>query len=403
MRIVLINPCFSEGMGYIENCLPKALASLGHEVFLLTSTGQVYFNHPFYKATYKEFLGESVVEPVEKQIDGYVLKRLSFRLIAGKVLLKGLIKTIRQVDPDIVQTFDPFSLINIQVILAKPFMHYKIFTGNHIMQSVFPLALSPGNKLILKRFLFYVTRTLPAKFFNVFIEKSFPITVDAWTISEKYYSIPVSKMRIIPLGIDTQLFQPPWTEQLLKKKEDKRSEFGINNDEILCIYTGRFSEGKNPLCLAHAVALLRSKGEKYKGLFVGHGVQLEKIRELDGCITLPFLKFSDLADIYLMGDIGVWPREESTSMLDASASGLPLIISNKVQATERINDIGYTYIENDVTSMSTILLKLRSQEIRKILGRKGVERMVSHYSWIRMAELRIEEYHISDRKNLTNQ
>ncbi len=70
MRIVLISDWFAEKMGYAENCLPKALAALGHEVHLVTSIGQVYFNSPSYSATYEEFLGPAVVPAGVKAWDG---------------------------------------------------------------------------------------------------------------------------------------------------------------------------------------------------------------------------------------------------------------------------------------------------------------------------------------------
>ncbi len=392
MRIVLINPYFSEGMGYLENCLSKALASLGHDVFVITSTGQVYFNQSFYNNSYGKFLGKPILEPVRKRIDGYHLIRLPFKFIFGKVVLSGLRGVLKEINPDIVQTFDPFSFLNIQSILFKFGLNYKIFTANHIMKSVFPLAnCKKGEKRFL-RIIFYLTRTLPGKFVNKFIEMSFPITVDAMDISAKYYSVPQNKMKIIPLGVDTQLFKPPVTDELKIIRDRKRKDFGLEEDDILCIYTGRFSEGKNPLCLAKAINKLVDNGEKYKGLFIGDGQQVEEIRKLKGCIIINFVLFNELADMYLIGDIGVWPREESTSMLDAAASGLPLIISNTVQATERIKDIGYTYNENDSDDLADTLLKLKDTDLRKKLGSKGVERMRNNYSWIKMAELRLNEF-----------
>jgi glycosyltransferase involved in cell wall biosynthesis len=392
MRIVLINPYFSEGMGYLENCLSKALASLGHDVFVITSTGQVYFNQPFYEKTYGKFLGKPILEPVRKQIDGYELIRLPFRSVFGKVVLIGLKNVLKEIKPDIVQTFDPFSFLNIQAIIFKVSLNYKVFTANHIMKSVFPLAGYNRGERILERTIFFLTRTLPGKFLNNFIEMSFPITIDALDISSKFYSYPLNKLKIIPLGVDTQLFAPPVSDELMARRTRKREDLGIGMGDILCIYTGRFSEGKNPLCLAKAINKLIDEGEKYKGLFIGDGIQAEEIKKLKGCIITDFVLFNDLADLYAIGDIGVWPREESTSMLDAAASGLPLVISNTVQATERIKDIGFTYSENNSDDLAGTLLKLKDPDLRKELGSKGVERMRDQYSWIKMAEIRLNEF-----------
>jgi len=132
--------------------------------------------------------------------------------------------------------------------------------------------------------------------------------------------------------------------------------------------------------------------ENYRGLFIGNGMQAKQIKRLDGCIIKEFVLFNELADFYRMADIGVWPREESTSMLDAAASGLPLIISNTVQAVERIKNNGLTYIENDVDDLVNVLLQMKEDQIRKQFSIHGVKKMKSSFSWIKMAEVRLEEY-----------
>ncbi len=35
MVIVYVNPFFTDGMGYIENCLPRAMAKRGHKVYYI--------------------------------------------------------------------------------------------------------------------------------------------------------------------------------------------------------------------------------------------------------------------------------------------------------------------------------------------------------------------------------
>ena len=59
MKIVLIQLWHSENMGYTDNMLPKYLAKLGHEVHLITSNGQIYFNSPEYSEVYEDALGGS--------------------------------------------------------------------------------------------------------------------------------------------------------------------------------------------------------------------------------------------------------------------------------------------------------------------------------------------------------
>ena len=39
---------------------------------------------------------------------------------------------------------------------------------------------------------------------------------------------------------------------------------------------------------------------------------------------------------YRAADIGIWPRQESMSMIDAASSGVPLIVSDKIGEPERV-------------------------------------------------------------------
>ena len=57
LKIAIVSGFYSEGMGYSENCLSKALAKLGHDVHVVTSTYNVYGSEPLYDADYREFLG----------------------------------------------------------------------------------------------------------------------------------------------------------------------------------------------------------------------------------------------------------------------------------------------------------------------------------------------------------
>ena len=68
MKIVFITEFFSEKMGYSENCLAKAMASLNHEVHVIASDLQVYGNKKNYKSTYEQFLGPKVQELGSKEM-----------------------------------------------------------------------------------------------------------------------------------------------------------------------------------------------------------------------------------------------------------------------------------------------------------------------------------------------
>ncbi|MGE0088150.1 MAG: glycosyltransferase family 4 protein [Bacteroidales bacterium] len=387
MKIVFLSVWFSDKMGYIENCLPKALAKLGHEVHVVSSTAQVYYNELNFESIYKPYLGENILQPGKSQIDGFTLHRLPFRTIGGKILIKNLGKKLKEIEPDIVQSFDPFSFITLQGAFYKLHLSYKYFTANHIVASVFPLYHKDKNNLI-KKTLFFFTRTMPGKLISVVTSRCYPATIDALEIAVKYYGIPKHKAKLVPLGVDTDFFFPLQND----KRNDIRKDMSVSSNDLLCIYTGRFTEGKNPLLLAKAIHKLVEMNEPFKALFLGDGPQKEEINKLKGCIVHDFIPYHELPNFYRIADIGVWPRQESTSMLDATACGLPIIISNRVQAKERIEGNGLTYIENDVDDLVRALLKMKNKELRSEFSETGIDKIKIKYSWSSIAADREKDY-----------
>jgi glycosyltransferase involved in cell wall biosynthesis len=79
-------------------------------------------------------------------------------------------------------------------------------------------------------------------------------------------------------------------------------------------------------------------------------------------------------------------------MIDAAACGLPIVISNKVQAMERVDGNGLTYVENDVNDLAAVIKKLKDASLRSQLGNFGVSKIQNNYSWDKIAKERIEDY-----------
>ncbi len=169
----------------------------------------------------------------------------------------------------------------------------------------------------------------------------------------------------------------------------------------MCIYTGRFSEDKNPLLLAKAVTHLRDMGEPFRGLFVGNGTQAEAIRSCPGCVVHPFVPFYELGDFFRSADIGVWPTQESTSMMDAAACGLPIVVNDTLVAVERIKGNGIAYKLNDLDDLVRALRSLKDPQERSRLGSLGAEKMAREFSWESVAKRRLADYEaaLDSRKN----
>lgn len=392
MRIAIVSNMFSERMGYLPNCLPKALAYWGHDVHVVASNAQAYFDTPFYKETYEAHLGPPFVSTGVKLLDGFTLHRLPLLQWRRRLGIKGLYGVLKDLQPDVVQALDVIHLTAYQAALYQPLLGYRFFTANHIVASVFPAATEhhrPGAAERLRLFLGLVplgrlvsSRTI----------KCYAATPDALDIAVRFLGVPAEKLVLTSLGTDTEIFHPADTEVSQRERSALRAKLGFNDEDIVCIYTGRFTDFKNPLCLAQAIALLVKMGEPFRGLFVGTGPQQAGIEALPGNSVCPFVWHEELPQLYRAADIGVWPQQESMSMLDAAACGIPIVISRRVQAVERVEGNGETYIEGDVSDLVRALLSLRDPSRRNQLGHAGAYKMAGAYSWKSIAQQRLRDY-----------
>ena len=393
MRIVLIVDWFSEKMGYSDNFLPKALASLGHEVHVVTSNGQVYFNNlPLYKKNFEPFLGPGVVDCGVKTLDGYTLHRLPYMEWRGRVRIKGLVGKLRSVRPQIVEVSELICLTTYEAAIAKLLLGYKLFVECHVHASVFPPAIRKGG--IKERLYWLLYAATIGYLVSSLSEKCYPVSTDASDVAIRFLGVQKHKVEICSLGVDTDLFKPPSDEASQQVRLQLREKLGFSHSDIVCIYTGRFSMGKDPLHLAQVIGSLVAQGEPFRGLFVGNGsqVDVEAIRACPGCVIHPFVPIRELPPFYWAADIGVWPKQESTSQLDAAACGLPIILSDRVRVRERIDGNGLVYEEDNPHDLARQIRILADPEIRRRMGEYGVRKMREHFSWDRIARQRIQDY-----------
>lgn len=386
MKIVIVSAFYSEGMGYSENSLPKALASMGHEVHVVTSNLNVYGNEDGYKKTYEFFLGPADQGTGEFDSVGYKVTRLNSRIVSGYVYITGLYKKIKELKPDIVQVTEIASLNCFKLALIKPLLGFKLFTESHQHLSVVKPYVKNPKLDPFKNIIYKLTRTFPSFMASLMIEKCYAIAPDCVEVANKFYGVPKAKVRLQPLGTDTILFSPSINEIQQEERKLTRQKLGYNDDDIVCIYTGRFSEDKNPLLLAEAVHHLVNKGLNFHCLFIGEGIQRDEMLKRDNVTILDFMKHSELAVYYRAADVGVWPKQESMSMLDGASSGLPLVVTDAIGELERVNGNGRTYIDGNLDSLINTIESLSNKDERIVLGKIGSKKMVEKYSWINIAK-----------------
>lgn len=393
MRVALLTEAFARNMGYLENILPKYLARLGAEVHVITANLLPYHYMADFNQTYGSFMASTALSPGSVEAcDGFTLHVLPHRRALGYSLMVGLGNKLRYIQPNIVQTTAAIGWLPVQAAFYKSFLGYKLFTGNHYHASVFPLAQKYVPPWDRRRLHCAVTRALPGWAVSLVTEKCYAITKDCADLVTTYFGVPRRKVDLCPLGVDTELFTPASSEKDRNERNSIRQRLGFAGGDIVCIYTGRFSEDKNPLLLGKAVRRLREMGQPFRGLFVGNGVQAHALAALPECVIHPFVPVQELGAYFRAADIAVWPTQESTSMLDAAACGLPIVVNHTMGAPERVTGNGATYRLNDLEDLVQVLLGLRDVETRNRLGARSAEKMFTEFSWFSLAQRRLRDY-----------
>jgi glycosyltransferase involved in cell wall biosynthesis len=210
MKIAIVHYWHTEGMGYSDNLLPKALAKLGHEVHVIVGNANVYFYGPRYKEVYEPIFGPGIVSCGVKQVDGYILHRLPFYFYCPfkakfhrfeEFGILNLYMYLVRLQPDIVQT------LAINTIVSYHSAHYardynkKLFTECHIHESVF----NPPNRRFRQA---YNSINPFLRHINKYSVLCYPIAPDVANIVSDYYKVPKRKQKIQSLGVDTDIFHP---------------------------------------------------------------------------------------------------------------------------------------------------------------------------------------------------
>ncbi len=403
MKIVVISDWFTEKMGYSENCLPKALAALGPEVHVVTSDAQIYFDSPYYKDTYEPFIGPPLAECGIKRLDGYTLHRLPHgrstnRLWRNRLRIQSLVRKLAELEPDIVQTFDVACPTTYEAALGKVWLRYDLFLEAHTHASVWsPRPRSASLTARMREGAVAAANRLV----SAACVKCYPISTDAAEIAVRFGGIDPMKIDICPLGVDTALFTPAADPASQEQRRRLRFELGFSDREVVCVYTGRFTEDKGPCYLAQAIERLVSEGAPVRGLFVGCGAERDvaAIRASAGCVVHPFVPVCDLPRFYRAADVGVWPKQESTSQLDAAACGLPLVLSDRIQVRERVDGNGLTYLEGDPADLAAKIRTLIDPERRRRMGALGAAKVRRQFAWDLVAKRRLADY-LAARRSL---
>lgn len=201
--------------------------------------------------------------------------------------------------------------------------------------------------------------------------------------------LPSAKLHLVPNGVDSSVFRPG------EPRGELRSRFGLSANRVVIGHVARFSPVKNHALLLDAFALTHYRHPEAFLALIGDGSLRPEIEQRIAVLGLQshvglWGLADDLAPLYRDFDVFVLSSiAEGTSMsiLEAMASGLPVVATDVGGNSDLIGDSGVLVPTQDAAALSAALEHLiLSPDDRMALGRAARLRVENQYSESGMAD-----------------
>jgi glycosyltransferase involved in cell wall biosynthesis len=186
------------------------------------------------------------------------------------------------------------------------------------------------------------------------------------------YGVPEDRIRIVPRGIDLNVFDPARTK--VARVVDLASRWNLPDDASVVMLPGRLTRWKGQSLFIEALALLKDRlgGDNFKivGLLVGADQgreayraeleQLVKSRGLAGQVQL-LGHCADMAAAYMLTDVVVSastdPEAFGRVVAEAQAMGRPVVVADHGGAAEQImaGETGWLFPPGDAKALADAL------------------------------------------------
>ncbi len=200
-----------------------------------------------------------------------------------------------------------------------------------------------------------------------------------------------SRSVVIPNGIDDALI----ARDIYANREKNRKRFGLDLQDHVAIFVGRLSIEKSVDVLIKSWVIVRAHDPKAMLMIVGYGPMEQKLRQLakklgvgssvifTGCISRRELLRQSIyacADIYVSASK---IENQSMSMIEAMAHGLPIVATNKRGVSELVDETNGIPVTSGARPIAKGVITLFSDEVRRkklSLGsiKKSKEHCTSH-------------------------
>jgi len=187
----------------------------------------------------------------------------------------------------------------------------------------------------------------------------------------EYEGVEPSKIDVVYNSVELSFFSPGQKDTGLMDK------LKISKTDKVIMFVGKLTSWKNPFTLLYASKILLQRGLSLKILLAGQGAQksnLQKTAELLGLtqniIFLDFIENTELNIYYRLADVFVmpsmttiaWEDQFPFAVVEAMASGLPVIVTQSGGMPELVGDTGRIYPQGNYRELAKHLYEILTDE-----------------------------------------
>jgi len=353
------------------------LAKRGYNVYLIYS----YLEHPEKVVS----LGKA---PEHKNFHMFGLPGYdrNVRVLIDRVRRIFFIKGLsRRIKVSCFHAHDYYSALN--CVLAgqgkKTILHLHGIVSEEDLKLV-PFHLLSAGSIVKKLVRYFVNVVLEVLTFNL-VRGIICVSEYPWHDALRK-SLVRNKIMILRNGVDVGIFR-----RKPKKRDRLRRAMNISDDVVVCMYFGRMAASHGPLLLSKAIPTVNEKTGGVIFLFVGEGVQKERIVEDVRDQRLSNVFFPSVTrpeDIYSASDIFLdnlsnIVKGHGISILEAMASGVPVITGRdeiKEKAFVEGEEILFAEKDDPKDIAEKIVSLVFDSKKREELSLRGRKRVVADFS-----------------------
>ena len=376
LKVLHIEDRFHPDMGYQPNFFAK-YHSPGYKFYLLTSDSFSIWecdnNKETIKIRDKEFEDKNNITIIR-------LNEALVRENRNNLWMKKLIKTIDQINPDIIYAHALESLTSLRIVLSGRILtKYRIYFDTHTLLNQF------NHSLKFKLYLWLIKKIISRRLNKKNI-KIFATVNENSDILSQVYGIKKENILYAPIGTDLEIFHFDNSA-----RASLRKQFNLGEEDVALLYTGKMNYQKSPHLILHAVKNIEKDitGNLHiffigpaRNKYIGEQFSEKILNENIHLYFLPAAPVHELYQWYSMADFAVFPKENSLSALDAQACQLPVIMEKDTTNSERTKEGGLVYEKGNLKHLSEqILIFLKDTSFRKNKGKAGAAYIRQKYDY----------------------